>query len=69
MSPDISKISGTFKKDVLFGDITITYFDGTVLKGHVEEGILTGIYRYFGSDGISMNVTNAQTGKRKLIEN
>ena len=62
MSRDISKISGTFRKDVLFGEVIVTYFDGTVLKGHVEDGILTGIYRNFGPDGISMNVTNAQTG-------
>ena len=62
ISSDISKISGTFKKDVLNGDISVTYFDGTVLKGHVKDGILVGVYRFFGSDGISMNMTDAQTG-------
>ena len=63
-STNIAKISGTFKKDILEGDITVTYFDDSSLKGFVKAGKLVGIYRQFGADTTSMNITDSSTGNK-----
>lgn len=62
-TPQVAKISGTFRKDELEGDITVTYWDESVLKGWVKGGKLVGIYRQFGGDGTSLNMTEAATGE------
>ena len=63
-STNIAKISGTFKKDILEGDVTVTYFDDSSLKGFVKAGKLVGIYRQFGADTTSMNITDSSTGNK-----
>ena len=63
-STNIAKISGNFKKDILEGDITVTYFDDSSLTGFVKAGKLVGIYRQFGADTTSMNITDSSTGNK-----